>query len=168
MKIKTKISFKEYRKLLFCLIYKKPTMIAIVGVGFAMILWILGYYLHFLPVPEPQIYQYITLSIIGVFQPLSVFWLLRRNYTSSNFLSQQVEIEVTTDILNIRGKSFYTELIWKYISKVDEVKNYILIYQNNLSCIFISKDDLTKTELKELKIILNSIPDVPMHLKETH
>ena len=167
MKLKTEISFKEYIALLFSLIYKRTMMKIIVVVGFAMLLWILGYYFHFLPVPKPEIYQYITLGIISIGQPLAIFWLLRRNYKSSNLLSEKLEIEVTKDKVNIHGKSFYTELNWKYIFKVEEFKKYILIYQNTLSAIMISEKDLAKAEIQELKIILKSIPDVPMNFKET-
>ncbi len=166
MKIKTETSLKEYIKLLFRLIYKRIIMKIIVVVGFLMLLCITGYYLHFLPVPEPEIYQYITLGIIAIGQPSAIFWLLRRNYMSSNLLSEKLEVEVTTEKISIIGKSFYSELNWKYIFKVEEVNDYILIYRNTLSAVLISERDLTKEEIQELKAILKSIPNVPMNFKE--
>ncbi len=167
MTIKTRISFQEYCKLLFSLIYKRTILKIIVGVGFAMIIWILGYYFHFIPVPEPKIYQYITLTLIAVVQPIAIFWLINRNYASSNQLSEQLEIKVTQNEISIRGETFHTELVWNHIFKVDEVANYFLIYQNNLSAIIISKKDLTKMEVQELKRVLKGISNVPIHLIET-
>jgi len=168
MTIKTKISFEDYCRLLFTLTYKRTILKIIVGVGFAMIIWILGYYFHFLPVPKPKIYQYITLTLIAIVQPTAIYLLIKRNYNSNNHLAEQLEIKVTTNEINVRGKSFYTELVWKNIFKVDEETNYLLIYQNTLSAIIISKKDLTEKEMQELKRILKSIPNVPIHLRNTH
>ncbi len=167
MIIKTKISFKEYCKLLFTLIYKRGILKIILGVAFAMLLWILGFYFHFLSVPKPEIYQYITLSLILIVQPLVIYGLIKRNYISSNFLAEHLNIEITRNEMKIRGDSFYTELIWKNIFKIKEEKNYLLIYQNTLSAIIISKKQLTTTEWQELKSILKGIPDVAIHLKKS-
>lgn len=167
MIIKTKISFKAYCKLLFALTYKRTALKIIVGVGVAMIIWILGYYLHFLPVPKPEIYQYITLTLIAVVQPITIYLLIRRNYNSNDNLGEQLEIKVTENEINIRGTSFYTELLWKNIFKVDEVTNYFLIYKNSLSVIIIAKKDLSKLEIAALKKILTNIRNVPVQLKDT-
>lgn len=167
MTIKTKISFKEYCRLLFHLTYKRTILKVIVGVGLAMIIWILGYYLHILPVPKPEIYQYITLTLIAVAQPTAIYWIVKRNYDSSNHLGEQLEIDITQDEISIRGESFYTELGWNSIFKVEEEAKYFLIYQNTLSAIIISKKYLTKMETEEIKNIFNSISNVPVHFKET-
>src|SRR6185295_14315595 len=106
MKIKTEISFKEYRKLLFSLTYRKPIMKVILCVAFVMLVWILGYYLHFLPVPKPQIYQYTTLILITVVQPITIYWTIKRNYDSSNHLREHLEIELTQSEIKVQGESF--------------------------------------------------------------
>src|SRR5689334_1668527 len=97
MTIKTRISFKEYCKLLFGLTYKRPMMKVIVCVALAMIVWIVTYYLHLLPLPKPRIYQYITLAIISLIQPLVIYSTIRRNYYSSNHLKEPMEINVNHD-----------------------------------------------------------------------
>jgi hypothetical protein len=163
MKIKSKISFKEYRKLLFGLTYKKPMMKVILCVAFAMLVWISGYYLHFLPVPKPAIYQYITLILITLVQPVVIYWTIKRNYDSSNHLRELLEIELTQDEIKIQGESFYTEIKWKKIFKIDEQTNWFLFYQNNLSAIIIPKKDFHGTQLEEFKRILSAIPKVPIH-----
>src|SRR4051794_38440789 len=124
MTIKTKISFREYRNLLFGLTYKKPMMKVIVCVGFAMLVWISGYYLHYLPVPRPEIYQYITLTLIAVVQPTVIYWTIKKNYDSSNHLREPLEIELTAGEIKMKGQSFYTEIAWKKIFKIDEQTNW--------------------------------------------
>jgi hypothetical protein len=164
MKIKTKISFKQYRKLLFSIAYKKPLMKVILGIGCIMLIWILSYHLHFLELPKPQIYQYITLILISVVQPTVIYWTIKRNYDSSNHLREELEIELTRNEIKILGESFYTEITWKKIFKIDEKTNWFLIYQNNLSAIIIPKKDFRKPQLEEFKQIVKAITGVPVHL----
>jgi len=166
MKIETQISFREYRKLLFTLAYKKPIMKVILGIACLTLLWILGYYLHFLPVPKPQIYQYITLILILIIQPTLIYWTIKRSYDSSNHLGEKLEIEFTENELKVRGESFYTEITWKKVFKIDEQVNWLLIYQNTLSAIIIPKKAFHPSQLEELKKIIRAIPNVPVHLKQ--
>ncbi|MES1219665.1 MAG: hypothetical protein ABUT20_29465, partial [Bacteroidota bacterium] len=67
----------------------------LICVAVAMVVWISGYYLHYLPVPRPEIYQWITLTLITVVQPAMIWWTIKRNYDSSNHLGEQLEIEMT-------------------------------------------------------------------------
>ena len=139
-------------------------MKVILGVGCVMLIWILGYYLHFLALPKPQIYQYITLILISVVQPTVIYWTIKRNYDSSNHLREQLEIELTRNEIKILGESFYTEITWKKVFKIDEKTNWFLIYQNNLSAIIIPKKDFRKPQLEEFKQIVKAITGVPVHL----
>ncbi len=141
-------------------------MKVILCVAFAMLSWILGYYLHFLPVPKPKIYQYITLILITVVQPITIYWTIKRNYDSSNHLGELLEIELSKTEIKVQGESFYTEIKWEKIFKIDEQTNWFLIYQNNLSAIIIPKKEFGSNQLEEFKRILNAIPNVPIHLKK--
>jgi hypothetical protein len=140
-------------------------MKVIVGVGFAMIVWISAFYFHILKVPKPQVYQYITFAIIAVVQPSVIYWTIKRNYESSNHLREPLEITVDHRELSMKGQSFYTEIAWNKVFKIEEEKKWFLIYQNNLSAILISKKDLSNNETQEFNDILSAIPDIPKHLK---
>ncbi|MEP7237597.1 MAG: YcxB family protein [Ferruginibacter sp.] len=161
MTIKSKISFKEYRNLLFGLAYKKPMMKVIVCVGLAMLVWISGYYLHFLPVPKPLIYQYITLILITVVQPAVIYWTIKRNYDSSNHLREQLEIEITQQEIKIQGESFFLEITWEKVFKTDEQKDWFLIYQNTLSAIILPKRDFNSAQLETFKKLLSAAGAMP-------
>src|SRR5881628_3816889 len=135
MIIKSRISFKEYRNLLMGLAYKKPMMKIIVGVGAVMFIWIVGYYTHVLPVPEPKIYQYLTLGITWIVQPIVIYWTIKRSYFSSNHLREEISVDVNDDELKVKGDSFFTEIAWKKIFKVVEQEYWFLVYQNTWSAI---------------------------------
>ena len=165
MTIKTKISFTEYLKLLLTLTYRKPMMIVILCVALAMLAWILGYYLHFLPVPKPLIYQYITLALITVIQPLVIFNTIWINYYSSNHLRECLEIEFTSTEIKIHGDSFYLEMTWEKVYQVLELDHWLLFYQNNLNAIIVPKRSFPGEQAEEFKKFLNTIRGVPVHLK---
>ena len=165
IKIKTKLSFKAYVRLLYGLIYKKPIMIVIVCVGFAMLVWILGYRFDLLPLPKPTIYQYITLGLITIVQPLVIYSTIWNNYYSANHLREALEIEFTPLEIKIHGESFYTELTWEKTFKVEELNNWFLIYQNNLSAVIVQKKFFSESQLKDFKKLLRGVRDIPVHLQ---
>jgi hypothetical protein len=164
--IKSKITFTQYRKLLFGLAYKKPMMKVLLSVALAMLVWIFGYYFHLLPLPRPEIYQYITLILIAVAQPTVIYFTIKRNYYSSNHLGERIEVQLTESKIKMHGQSFLTEIEWKKIYKIDELTNWFLIYQNSLSSIILSKTAFHDNQLEQFKTILKGIKSVPIHLKK--
>ena len=141
-------------------------MKVLVCVALAMIVWISGYYLHLLPVPKPEIYQYITLILIAVVQPTMIYLTIKRNYYSSNHLGERIEVQLTETKIKLHGQSFLTEIEWKKIYKIDELDKWFLIYQNSLSTIIISKTAFHGTQLAQFKRILRGIKNVPINLKK--
>jgi hypothetical protein len=163
---KIHVSFKEYRNLLFGLAYKKPVMKILLCVDLLSILWILAYYSRLLPVPKPLIYQYITVMLITLVQPGVIYWTIKRNYESSNHLREPLEIKITPTEIKIKGDSFYTEIAWDKVFKIDEQVNWFLVYQNTLSAIIIPKKGFHNAELLKFRNILKTIKKVPVHLKK--
>jgi hypothetical protein len=151
MKVKVKVTFNQYVRLLYSLAYKKPVMKGLICVALLVILWIAFYYFHVLDIPKPKIYQYITLILIIVVQPIAIYTIIRRNYNSSNHLRETLDIDLASDDIKIRGESFYMEILWHKIFKIVETDNWFLIYQNNLSAIIIPKKNLPQTEIDDLR-----------------
>jgi hypothetical protein len=167
MSLRVKISFEEYLRLLYILMYSQPLLIFIVLVDLVLLGWIIGYYQKLLPVSEPSYFQFITVAIITILQPLGIFYVIWRNYHSSSHLREPLEIQFTPTIIKVWGDSFYTELKWEKIFKVEELNNWFLIYQNNLSAVIIPKKVFSETQCDEFIALLDVIPShVPVHLKE--
>lgn len=167
MKLKTKITFKEYVKLLYSLAYHRLILKLLVGVGAAMLLWIIFYYLGIFNLPKPVIYQYITLAFILVVQPIVLYTTFHSIYYSSYHLRETVEIEITKTKLTMDGESFYLETKWDKIFKVVEKENWFLIYQNKLSAIIIPKKKISKSDIIELREIFEELKKVPVELLDT-
>lgn len=160
MKLKVKVTIRQYLKILFSLAYTKPIMIFLVCFAFLMILWIALYHLEILNLPQPLIYQYITLLLIAIIQPTVIFTTIIRNYYSSNHLRETLDMELAEDKIKIRGESFYMEILWPKIYKIVEKKKWFLIYQNNLSAILIPKKGLPPEQIKKIQEILGSVKTI--------
>ncbi|WP_081411704.1 YcxB family protein [Chryseobacterium gregarium] len=160
MKLKAKVTIRQYLKILFSLTYSKPIMIFLVCFVLLLVLWIALYHLNILNLPEPVIYQYITLLLIAVIQPTVIFTTILRNYYSSNHLRETLDMNLTENEIKIRGESFYMEILWSKIYKVVEKKNWFLIYQNNLSAILIPKRNLSPEQIKQIQEILASVKTI--------
>ncbi|MBP6656452.1 MAG: YcxB family protein [Bacteroidia bacterium] len=141
-------------------------MIFLLGLSFLLILWILFYFLNILNLPRPLFYQYLTVGLILIVQPLAIFLTIRRNYFSSNHLRESLEMEVTKTDFKIKGESFYLEVIWDKIFRIVEHSECFLIYQNNLSAIIILKKDLSPEQLIEIKEILKNVSERSIRLKK--
>jgi len=158
MKLKTNVSFRQYLKLLFGLAYEKPVLRLLLGLAGLVILWIVLHALDLFNLPEPQIYQYITLLLILIIQPLAIFYTIRRNYYSSNYLMETLQMELTKNDVKITGETFYMEILWSKVYRVDERTNWFMIYTNNLSAIIIPKNDLTEAKKTQVREIVKAVP----------
>ncbi|MFZ1228748.1 MAG: hypothetical protein WAT40_12610 [Saprospiraceae bacterium] len=162
MIVKTKISFKEYVKLIYSIAYKKTLLRLLLLVAFLILLWIIFYYLHIFNLPKPIIYQYITLILIVIVQPSLIFVTIWRNYYSSNHLQEALEMEISQKEIKITGKSYYMEVKLENLFKIVEKAKWFLMYQNNLSAIIVSKKDMNSSDLKTIRKIITEIDNVPV------
>ena len=141
-------------------------MKVIVFVALVMLAWILSWRFHWLKVPQPSFYQYTTLLLIVVVQPLVIYTTIWRNYHSSNHLKEPLEIDLQQHEIKMRGESFYTEIRWEKMYKIVELNDWFLLYQNNLSAVIIPKKDFQYNEIVAFKQMLLTVQKVPVHLKK--
>jgi hypothetical protein len=164
MKITTKVTFKQYVKLLYGLTYQRPIMKVLLGVSILIIIWIIFYYLNVIDLPEPVIYQYITLALILGVQPIVIFTTIRTVYYSSNHICQTLEMDILPQEIKVQGESFYMEVRWEKMFKIIEKPKWFLIYQNSLSAIIIPKKDLQAVEINEIREILKKLTHTKVEL----
>ncbi len=164
MKVKIKVTFRQYLRLLFILTYQRPIMKVLLGVAGLLILWIVFYYLDFFHLPEPIIYQYLTLALIVIAQPIVIYTTIHSIYYSSYHLRETVEMEIMEKEIKIVGESFYLVVKWHRNFKIVETSKWFLIYQNKLSAIIIPKKDLLEIDIEAFREILKNVVKVPVEL----
>jgi hypothetical protein len=163
--IKARISFRQYAILLFRLTYAKPALIVIVSVGLLMAAWVLGYGVGLSFLPAPQFYQYTTLALIFVVQPLFIFSTIRRTYVSSDHLREPLEMVFDGEQIRITGKYFYTELSWAGLFKVVELRDWFMIYQNTLTAVLVPKRAFKGRQQREFKRLLGRVGVLDLRLR---
>ncbi len=164
MKVTTRIREKEYVKLLVGRAYHKPLLRLIVGVGVAMAFWIIGYHMGLSFLPKPQYFQYTTLVLIMIAQPVGIVLTTRKTYRTSGHLQEQVEMEFTPEQIRLRGESYYTELTWANVHKVVELPNWFMIHHNSLTAILLPKRSLQTGQEEEFERLLRSIPGLELDM----
>ncbi|MEO8732748.1 MAG: YcxB family protein, partial [Flavobacteriales bacterium] len=164
MKVTTRIRRKEYVKLLVGRAYHKKVLWVILGVGVAMAFWIIGYHCGLSFLPKPQYFQYTTLVLIMVVQPVSLILITRKTYKTSGHLKEEVEMEFIPEHIRLRGETYFTELTWANVHKVVELPNWFMLHHNSLTAILVPKRSLRPGQEEELERLLRSIPGLDLQL----
>lgn len=167
MTLTTRVSLKQYTKLMFMLAYRKPILILLVSFNILMIAWVISYFAGWLKLPEPEYPQYMAIFLITIVQPLMIYLAVRSNYKSSTRLNSEMKLTFTHEKLIISGHMFYSEFSWYKAYKLVEYKNWFLIYENTLAAVLIHKNDITKEEQLKFKALIKTIPDLDLTLRES-
>lgn len=153
MTIETKLDFKEYRKLMFILAYRKPTTVLMLALGTLMIiastLYFLGVAIPFFT--EPPYFSLAFGLLVVILLPLSIASSARKRFSSGSALHETIVYEFTDDNMLIKGESFGSELSWSKVLKVVELKDWILIYQNRAVANAIPKSSFSSEQLVEFR-----------------
>ena len=134
------MGFSKYLKLMYWLTYKKPWTIIITIIGLTMliisILYFLGYPLTFDKLPYAQL----IIGLIVIFIPISIYRSAKKSFSSNGRLQEKMIYELTVDKIIITGETFKTEMDWTKLHKIQELKDWILIYNNKFNANIIPKE----------------------------
>lgn len=165
MTLTTKVSLKQYTRLMFMLAYRKPILILLVCFNLLMIGWVVSYFADWLSLPQPEYPQYLAIFLISIVQPLVIYLAIRSNYKSSTRLNSEMKLTFTHEKLIISGHMFYSEFSWHKAYKLVEYKNWFLVYENTLAAVLIHKSDISKAAQLEFKALVKTIPDLDLRLR---
>jgi hypothetical protein len=99
--------------------------------------------LYFLGVPIPFDNAPYFPLIFGFFIILLPYFLYRnskKNFSSHARLHEEITYEFTEEKISITGETFKSEMDWTKLYKIEEMSNWILIYQNRIIANVIPKD----------------------------
>jgi hypothetical protein len=155
MKLETKITFNQYLKLMYALTYRKPMTIFLSIIGLIMFIGSVLYFFGFnVPVDKPPYIQLILGFSFSAFLPFSVYKSARKNYSTNKRLQENITYDFTEEKVTIKGETFNSEWTWEKTYKIEELRNWILIYQNNIVANIIPKANF-ENNLDEFKRWIN-------------
>jgi hypothetical protein len=147
MKITIALSLKEYRRVVFFLVYRNLSIKILTGIGFAIIL------LSLVSIGSDN-FQYQGLLVGGVMAgllPLFVHFNANKQYSSNNRLKEEMVYEIEKEKVKIKGSTFSTEWNWDAIFKLEETKKWFLIWQDAQQVNVLPKKAFTQDQLYELR-----------------
>ncbi len=165
MKIKTKLTFKEYLGLMFTLTYRNGWILFIAVIGILDLLFVCLYFIGLPIFKEPPVMPIILGLSFTFLLPVSIFLSAKKNFYSNARLQEEVEYEFYWNKMKTKGSSFNSEIEWKKSYKIVELKKWFLIYQSRQVANLIPKRSLDGSQLSELRNIFRNLVDVKVKLK---
>jgi hypothetical protein len=155
--IKPNFVFKDYFKTNLFLALNKPFYYIILPTSFFFLCFDIYYmtqgsksFIELLYFPD---IVFILLPIIILF---SVFKLTKARLSNVK-LKENIFIKFNNEYLEDVGESFYMKYFWKDIFKIEEKKDWFLIYIDKKCAKIIRKTDLKDNQYLELKALFNSL-----------
>jgi len=153
MKIITKIEFKDYLNWNIQMILRRPIMlvfpIAISFILFNNIDLILSFDIF------SVIYVVVVLSII-IWMPIKTRQKIKKDFESNKTLQEEITYQFTNEKIEIIGETFHSEVSWTTVFKVNELKDWFLIYQGNNAVNLVPKKNFTRQQKQDLRNLITS------------
>ena len=145
--ISTQISQGDYLKLSYLLTYRKPILIfcSIAGLGMLVLSLLHFAGLYMVDGQTPYI-PLVAGFFMAVYLPFAVYRNSNKTYTSNRLLQEKINYQFDLERINVIGESFKSEIEWKNIYKILELKNWVLIYQNSAVANLVPKKSLNKEQ----------------------
>lgn len=149
--IKTCLSAKEYAKVLFVGLYKKPAFILATILGLYFATMVILDYLNLIDwFDEPPIFE-IVCGIFLLLAPTLIVFIGVRQFTSNPSFQQDITYTFGDDGVAVQGLTFKSEFLWSHIIKQKELKKFLILYHNKKFGNFIDKTKLTADQVNFIK-----------------
>lgn len=141
MIIETKLSQKNYRKLVLTLYYRNPMYIMFTIIGIIILIFSILEFIFMEETFSNPYQQLLTGLFLVLVMPLLTIYKANKNYNSNLRLNEPILYEFNNSTIKLTGESFNSEMTWEKVYKVKELKEWILIYQNKQVANLIKKSD---------------------------
>jgi hypothetical protein len=116
-------------------------MIFLTIVGLIMFIGSVLYFIGVnIPVDEPPYFQIVFGFFTIALLPFSIYRAGKKNFSSHGRLQEKITYEFTDEKIRQTGETFNSDMDWTKIYKVQELKEWILIYQNTQIANLIPKE----------------------------
>ncbi|MCX6740074.1 MAG: YcxB family protein [Candidatus Parcubacteria bacterium] len=144
-----KIRLEDYRKLLFIQVFRKPAMIFIMVIAILNLIFAVPYFLG--NYSDFPIFNIMFGLLVVVLIPYSVLRQSKNTFKINKFLQEQIRYEFTEDQVSVSGETFNSNYKWDNIFKIEELKDWLIIYHDKIVANILFKPQMDSKDLKELK-----------------
>jgi len=151
LKFKIKISFKDYRNFILLRNLKNPISILILFLAFVFISASIMSILFWQENLGALIFYLIFLILIFIIYPALVIRGIKKTFFSNKYLQESVTYDFSDENVMLTGETFSTMYKWEHIYKIEELKNWILLFQDRRVVNLLHKPQIPLGDLQELK-----------------
>jgi hypothetical protein len=149
--IKTRLTTKEYAKVMFVGLYKKPAFILSTLLGLYFLSTVILDYLGVIAwYDELPIFE-IACGTFFILAPTLIVFIAVRQFTSNPSFQNDMAYTFGDNGIAIQGTTFKSEFLWSHIIKQKELSKFLILYHNKKLGNFIDKTKLTAEQVDFIK-----------------
>lgn len=149
--ITTRLSEKEYSKVMFLGLYRKPGFIAAAIFGIYFLVTIVLDHFKIIAYYSETPYLEIFLGLFLLLFPSLIVLASVRQFRSNPSFQHEMTFTFGEDGYKVQGLNFKGEFQWAHIIKRKEIKDFLILYHNKRAGNFIDKTKLTTGQLQFIK-----------------
>lgn len=163
--VTTKMTFPEFRKLNFKILYAKKwvVILSIFAILFVLASVVMNM-MHYNVILDSDYYSIgVIFVVMPITLPLTVLLLAKRSFKSNSMIQESITYEFSEESLKTNGESFSSEYKWEKLHKVDMTNEWLLLYHSKTVANFVKIKDVNNANLEGLKDLLK-IKDIKLRL----
>jgi hypothetical protein len=149
--ITTRLTEKEYAKVMYLGLYRKPAFIAASILGTYFIVTIVLDHFKIITYYSGTPYLEIFLGVVLLLFPSLIVLASVRQVRSNPSFQHEMSFTFSEDGYRIQGLNFKGEFQWAHIIKRKEINDFLILYHSKRAGNFIDKTKLTSEQLQFIK-----------------
>ncbi|WP_448701596.1 YcxB family protein [Mucilaginibacter sp. AW1-3] len=155
--VTTKMTFPEFRKLNFKILYAKNWVLAItIFSALFVIASIVMSMVHYYTIINSDYYGFgVGLATMAVTLPLTVFFVAKKGFKSNSMLQEYITYEFSEEGIKTSGESFSSEYKWQKLHRAGFTSDWLLLYHSKTAANFVKIKEVNTADIENLKLLLN-------------
>ncbi|MET3128973.1 hypothetical protein ABID42_004095 [Arcicella rosea] len=149
--IKTRLTTKEYTRVMYLGLYKKPVFIFATLLGLYLLTTVLLDYLKVINYyTDTPIYD-IVIGTFLLLAPSVIVLISIRQFTSNPTFQDDITYTFSDRGVAVKGLTFNSDFLWSHIIKQKELGKFLILYHSKKFGNFIDKTKLTEEQVEFIK-----------------
>jgi len=149
--ITSKMTPREYAKVMFIGLYKKPAFILCAVVGLYLLTTVFLDYLGVINYYDTKPLFEISGGAFLVLAPTLIVIISVRQFKSNPSFQNDIAYTFNDDGMAVQGITFKSEVSWRHIIKQKEIAGFLILYHTKRFGNFIDKSKLSEDQLLFIK-----------------
>jgi hypothetical protein len=149
--ITTRLTTKEYAKVMFIGLYKKPAFILSGLLGLYFTTTVVLHYLNVIQFYDDTPLFEVCCGLFLLLFPSLILIIAVRQFNSNPSFQNDIHYTFSDQGVAVNGLTYKSEFVWAHIIKQRELGKFLILYHNKKFGNFIDKTTLTSEQLQFVK-----------------